>query len=67
MESLKREFQLTSAEAAVVMLLAGGETPSDIAAKRGVSIATVRSQIQVIYGKLDIHRQAELVALISNK
>jgi DNA-binding CsgD family transcriptional regulator len=61
-DSLQAEFQLTSAEAEIALKLNQGATPAQIAQARGVSVATVRSQIKRIYSKLDVHRQAELVA-----
>lgn len=64
-ETLRKHFQLTPGEAAVAMLLAQGLSPARIAAQRGVSIATIRSQVQSVYTKLDVRRQTELVNVIA--
>lgn len=64
-ELLQKNFRLTESEADVAMLLAKGLSPNNVAAQRGVSIATIRSQIQSLYSKLDIRRQVELVSLIA--
>ena len=61
-DNLQANFQLTSAEAEIALKMNQGQTPAQIAHARGVSVATVRSQIKRIYSKLDVHRQAELVA-----
>lgn len=61
-DSLQTEFQFTVSEAEIALKLNQGASPTQIAAARGVSVATVRSQIKRIYNKLDVHRQAELIA-----
>ena len=38
-----------------------------IAEQSQVSVNTVRSQVQSIYRKLDVHSREELVALVENK
>lgn len=65
-ETLKRAFRLTEAEAAVALHLADGASLETISETRGVSVATVRSQIQSVYAKLGVHRQAQLVAAVRN-
>lgn len=54
---------LTERERVVALDLAAGLAPAEIAAARGVSVATVRSHLKQIYAKLGVRRQAELVAL----
>ena len=52
------------AEADAALALADGQGLAAIAAHRGVAIATVRSQVQSVYAKMDVHRQAELAAAV---
>ncbi len=52
--------QLTEAEREVVGLLLQGFTTARIAAARGVTKATVSSQLQSIYRKLGVASRAEL-------
>lgn len=61
---LQRTFRLSAAEVAVALKLADGDPIATIAATRAVSATTIRSQLQTIYLKLGVHRQAELVALV---
>lgn len=62
--ALRRAHGLTRAEADVALALADGQGLDAIAAHRGVAIATVRSQVQSVYAKMDVHRQAELAAAV---
>lgn len=57
-------FNLTPAEARVATAIAEGKTLEDVARDRRVSIATVRSQLQVVFGKMGVNRQAEMVRLL---
>jgi DNA-binding CsgD family transcriptional regulator len=52
---------LTSAEVQITEYLAEGQSAELIAAKRGVAVETVRTQIKAIMAKLGISRQVELV------
>lgn len=61
---LVETFGFTSAETAVASLLAEGLSASDIAARRGVSILTVRAQIRAILAKSGADGQADLVRLL---
>ncbi|HRO03015.1 MAG TPA: LuxR C-terminal-related transcriptional regulator [Terricaulis sp.] len=63
-DALRVMYGLTEAEGAVAVAVADGERLKDIAARRAVSVATVRSQVQAIYAKMDVHRQAELAAAV---
>lgn len=62
---LQTAFALTAAETDIALLLAKGRAPEVIAAIRGVSVATVRSQVKSIMAKVGVSRQVELVAKIS--
>lgn len=54
---------LTRKEAAVLRLLADGQTTGQIAAALGVSIYTIRSHIRNMLKKAGVHSRTELVAL----
>ena len=58
-------FGLTPAEAAVASALAAGLSVQQIAAQRGATVLTVRTQLSRIYDKLGVRRQAELTRAIS--
>lgn len=64
MKALRLVYRLSEGEAAVAIMLANGEPLDRIADRRAVSRATVRSQVQAVYAKMNIHRQAELVAAV---
>ncbi len=51
---------LTPTEAEVARAAAEGFSPADIATARAVSLATVRTQLKIIYAKLDVRSQREL-------
>ncbi|WP_319448069.1 MULTISPECIES: helix-turn-helix transcriptional regulator [unclassified Mycobacterium] len=63
-ELLRRLFGLTTAEAAVAQLVAGGHGLKPIADELALSVATVKTHLQRIFAKTDTHRQAELVRLL---
>jgi DNA-binding CsgD family transcriptional regulator len=58
---LQAAYALTAAEVQITEYLVEGQPAEFIAAKRGVSVATVRTQIKVIMAKLGVSRQVELV------
>ena len=60
---LMQLFGLTRAEAELVALLAHGLTPAECADRRGVSHATVRTQLASAYMKTGVVSQAQLLAL----
>jgi len=64
-ELLRQLFGLTTAEARVVEALAAGTTIARLAEEAGVSINTVRTQLQAAFSKTGTHRQAELVQLVA--
>ncbi|KCZ97603.1 LuxR family transcriptional regulator [Hyphomonas polymorpha PS728] len=63
---IRARYNLTPAEADIALALARGVSVPDIASGRGVSLPTVRSQLQALYAKLDVRRQAELVAKLKS-
>jgi DNA-binding CsgD family transcriptional regulator len=64
-KSLQHAFRLTASEACIAAALAKGQSPGQIAADRGVSLQTIRSQIKSIYARLDVRSQGELVSRIT--
>jgi DNA-binding CsgD family transcriptional regulator len=57
-------YSLTPAEARVAGGLTRGWSPKRIASESGVSLSTVRSQVQSLFGKTGAHRQSDLVRLM---
>jgi DNA-binding CsgD family transcriptional regulator/PAS domain-containing protein len=58
-------FGLTAAEARVAAAIAEGTSPADIAEAHGVTLPTIRTQTRLVYDKLEVRRQAELVRLLT--
>ncbi|HEV8653169.1 MAG TPA: helix-turn-helix transcriptional regulator [Actinomycetes bacterium] len=52
---------LTSAERQVLQCLVNGRRPEKIAADLGISRHTIRTHLQNLYVKLDVHSQVEAV------
>jgi DNA-binding CsgD family transcriptional regulator len=65
-KDLRLIFALSPAEANVAALLARGCDVEEIAAERGTSIATVRTQIRQVFQKTEVSRIGELVSLVAN-
>jgi DNA-binding CsgD family transcriptional regulator/PAS domain-containing protein len=63
-EVLETLYQLTHAEAELVRLIAAGHSLEEVAAERGVTMNTVRSQLKQVFSKTDTSRQGELVHLV---
>jgi DNA-binding CsgD family transcriptional regulator len=59
-------YQLTPAETRVALGIVAGRSPRQIAAAAGVSLNTVRNQLQRVYEKTGVSRQAELVRLLGH-
>ncbi len=59
--ALRVQFGLTGAEAAVALMLSEGLSVSEIAFRRGSVRETVRSQLKMLFEKVGVRRQAELV------
>ncbi|AQV98505.1 hypothetical protein BJN34_32025 [Cupriavidus necator] len=62
-EQLTASLPITAAEAAVLEALLYSQKVTDIAAGRGVSVHTVRTQVAALMRKLDCTRQADLVSI----
>ncbi|HEX5008454.1 MAG TPA: helix-turn-helix transcriptional regulator [Hyphomonadaceae bacterium] len=62
---LQTLFSLTQAEASVAIALTEDQTIASIAASRGVSDETVRSQIKAIFRKLGVSRRTGLIHIVS--
>jgi DNA-binding CsgD family transcriptional regulator len=58
---LQAAYALTSAEVQITEYLVKGQSAEVIAAERGVSVETVRTQIKAIMAKLGVSRQVELI------
>jgi DNA-binding CsgD family transcriptional regulator/PAS domain-containing protein len=57
-------WDLSPAETKVAMRLREGDTPQDIASALGLSLATIRSQMQAVLRKTSTSRQSELVSVL---
>ena len=62
---LQALYGMTTAEVDIALQLCAGTTPETIAAKRNVSIGTVRAQIKALLAKAGMSRQIELVAKVN--
>lgn len=63
--ALRQRFGLTVAEASVAMALVAGKSVTAYAEEKGISIATVRSQVRAIFEKTGVSRMSGLVRLLS--
>lgn len=63
-EVLREVYGLTEAETQLVELLCDGCSLEEIAARRGVTLNTARSQLKQVFAKTNTHRQSELVRLV---
>ncbi len=63
-EVLQALYDLSPTEARIAALITEGLRPSEIAARQGVQLNTVRVQLRSIYAKTGVHRQADLVRLL---
>ena len=61
---LQERFRATPAEAQLAIALTEGSTLREIAESRGVSINTLRVQLQSLFAKTGCHRQSELMRLV---
>ncbi len=62
---LAKAFRLTPSEAKLACVIARGAPPEIAARELGISRETARNQLKAVFAKTDTHRQAELVALLS--
>jgi DNA-binding CsgD family transcriptional regulator len=63
-QDLNERFGLTVAEAGLAAEIVKGDGREAAARRRGISVATARSQLASIFEKTGTHRQAELVHLL---
>ena len=64
---LAKEFQLTEREAQTLELLAQNKRPKEISNDLVLSVATIRTYVQGIYTKLDVHSHDELLKEIEKE
>lgn len=62
---LAQQHGATAAEIAVAEALLAGDTPEEIAAERGVSLHTVRTQVRRLLDKAGVRRVGELLVLLA--
>lgn len=62
---LTSAFKISRAEAEVAIRLAEGSDIPDLAASRGVSVATIRNQRKALFFKLGVNSRAELTAKLT--
>ncbi len=63
-EALRQRLGLTATESELAAALVAGESLSDYAARRSVAVQTARNQLQSIFQKTGVNRQADLVRLL---
>jgi len=66
LDGLAERYGLTAREKEVAALLAEGKTRTDIASELFLSVATVKTHIHNIYGKLEIKSRFELLAKLNH-
>lgn len=66
LRNLRKLYELTAAEAELVMRLAAGESLKRAAKGRGIALNTARSQLKRAFAKTDTHSQSDLVQLVLN-
>ncbi len=60
-DSLQDMYRLTPAEAQLVIALTNGLTLNDIADDKNTSVQTVRSQLKMVFNKMNVNSQTDLV------
>jgi DNA-binding CsgD family transcriptional regulator len=63
--AVAKAFGLSPAEKALASLLGSGSSPRQAAEKLGITYETARTQLKAIFAKTGVHRQSELVALLT--
>jgi DNA-binding CsgD family transcriptional regulator len=63
-ETLSRRYHLTPAEARLATAIAEGMSIADYAERHDVTRRTVRNQLQAVFDKTGVTRQAHLVSLL---
>ena len=66
-EMASKKFGLTPAEVRLSRSLCAGNSLTDYASDRGISVQTVRKQLKTIFSKTGVHQQSKLVALLTNE
>ena len=61
---LRGLFDLSAAEAGIASDLSAGQTVKEIAGRRGISMATVRTHLLQIFRKTGTNQQGQLIALL---
>jgi len=61
---LAESYELSPAEIDLAVAMHGGATVREIAARRGVAITTVRTQLYALMGKMYVNRQIDLIRLL---
>jgi DNA-binding CsgD family transcriptional regulator len=64
-DQLRNLYRLTTAEAAVAMVIARGEGLQAVADELEINLTTARTHLQHVFEKTETRRQAELVRLIA--
>ena len=67
MDEMSREFGLSPRQAEVLGLLAKGRDVRFISEEFVVSTSTVKSHVYMLYRKLGIHSQQELISLVDER
>lgn len=65
-EALAADYQLSPRETDVLRCLAMGYNSSTTASKLSISWNTVRTHTRNVYGKLGVHSQQELIAMVDD-
>lgn len=63
-EQLIHTFGLTRKEAGIAIALANGLDLKEISARKGVSLATVRTQLKGIFHKLGVNKQQDIIRIL---
>jgi DNA-binding CsgD family transcriptional regulator len=63
-DTLRRLFGFTRAEAALAAAMCGGIALADYADDAGITTGTARKLLKQLFAKTDTHRQGELVSLL---
>lgn len=67
MNMIDRKY-LTEREREIVMLILDGKNKRDIAETLSLSVSTIKTNVENIYRKFDVHNKAELIVyVIKNK
>lgn len=63
---LRSMFNLTTAEARIALLVAGGDGPQRVAITLGITMNTARTHLKHIYSKMDVSDQTALAGLVTS-